>query len=148
EYPPLGSHAMHSCYCPRCLAAFRTHAGLAESVKLDGPAISRDYPTEWTDFMALQCARLFRKMKESVHQIAPGTVFEVYSGYQNPDNPKLYGVDWRYVGQLRAADRATMGYGRPVAAIAATHEALGGIPALFGEILHPFAVRDTAPTQP
>ncbi len=146
EYSPIGKEAVHSCYCARCLAAFRIHAGLAG--ELTPEAIVRDHAAAWTDFMALQCARLFRKMKEGVHAAAPGTLFEVYSGYQSPENPKLYGVDWRYVGKLQAADRATMGYGRPLAAITATHEALAGIPALFGEILHPFLVRDTTPPQP
>ncbi len=148
EYPPLGKEAVHSCYCPRCIDTFRAHAGFSEEQELNAATISSSYAPQWTDFMALQCARLFRKLKEGTHAAAPGTVFEVYSGYQTPDNPKLYGVDWRYVGQLRAADRATMGYGRPIAAIEATHAALEGIPALFGEILHPFVLRDTTPVQP
>ncbi len=148
EFSPMGDGIMHTCYCPRCLVAFRKYSQLPESTTQDGIAINRDHPEAWVDFMAWQSAAIFAKMKESLRQLDPSVGFEVYSGYQTPENPRRYGVDWRYVGEKQAAGLASMGYGRPLEAIRATREALQGIPTLFGEIIYPYVASEAMPHRP
>jgi hypothetical protein len=91
---------------------------------------------------------MFARFRETIHRLSPGTKFSVYSGYQTPDNPEQYGVDWRYVGQLQAVDRAGCGYGRPVEATGATIGALRGIPLLCGALLVPYETDITTPQTP
>ncbi len=146
EYGPAAGP--HSCYCPRCLAAFKEFAGLGADVTLDADIIRSDYWPQWIDFMARRVARLCLQFKESIHRLYPGTVFSVYSGYHTPDNAERYGIDWRYIGELQAADHAGCGYGRPVEAIAATIEALKGIPLVCGALLVPYDTDLTTPQTP
>jgi len=136
EYSP--ANGPHSCYCPRCLQAFRDDAKLPAGTKLDPAAIKAQYWTAWVDFMARRVARLFGRFRQTVHELSPATRFSVYSGYQTPDNADRYGVDWRYVGQVKGADRAGCGYGRPVEAIRATVDGLRGIPLVCGALLVPY----------
>ncbi|MFO7947921.1 MAG: sugar-binding protein, partial [Armatimonadota bacterium] len=89
EYPPFTTH--HSCYCDRCLEAFRDHAGLADDTELNPEVIRERHADEWVDFQAWRVAKLCAKMREAIHEIAPGTEFYLYSGYQTPDNPLRYG---------------------------------------------------------
>ncbi len=153
EFSPLYRGKMHTCYCPRCLAAFRNAAALPESVGLDAPVINEKYARQWVDFMARQTARLFGKMRAAIKAADPKVRFEVYSGYQTEDNPSRYGVDWEYVGAAGAVDQAGMGYGRPLEAIRATKKALPGVFLLFGEIIEPYrpvddiASRQTTPAR-
>jgi len=146
EYSPLTGP--HSCYCPRCLAEFRDYAKLDRDVKLDPQVILDHYELQWVDFMAHRVARLFRKFRDTIHRLAPGTKFSVYSGYQTPENPKRYGVNWNYVGEFQACDRAGCGYGRPADAIPATIDGLKGIPTLFGELMRPYDTKETIPPVP
>jgi len=146
EYPPFGPP--HACYCPRCLRAFCEYARLPADTKLTPQVIRDDYADQWVDFMAWRVAQMFRKFKDEIHRLAPGTKFSVYSGYQSQENPRQYGVDWRYVGKLQACDRIGCGYGRPVARIPKTTEAVGGIPAVFGTLLRPYSPSDVVPLLP
>jgi len=146
EYSPLTGP--HSCYCPRCLAEFRDHAKLDPDAKLDPVLIQDQYEQQWVDFMAHRVAQIFRKFRDTIHRLAPGTKFSVYSGYQTPENPKRYGVNWDYVGEFQACDRAGCGYGRPADAIPATIDGLKGIPALFGELVRPYDTKETTPAVP
>lgn len=143
EYSPFTGP--HSCFCERCLAAFRRTAGLPADAPLNAELIRERHAEAWVDFMARRVAEMFARFREAIHRRAPGCLLSVYSGYQTPENPLQYGVDWRYVGELQAADRVGCGYGRPVTAIRATVDALRGIPALFGELIVPY---DTAKTEP
>ena len=136
EYPPFTSQ--HSCYCDRCLKAFREFAKLSALQTLDGEIIRKQYGAQWVDFMARRVAKMFGLFRQTIHELSPTTEFSTYSGYATPDNAERYGVDWRYVGQERGCDRAGCGYGRPVEAIAATVDALQGIPLLGGLLLTPY----------
>ncbi len=136
EYGPF--NGPHSCYCPRCLAAFREVAKLPADAKLDGETISKEYHDQWVDFMARRVAKLFGMFRRTIHELAPQTHFSVYSGYATPDNAERYGVDWRYVGEEAGCDHAGCGYGRPVEATRATIEALNGIPLVCGLLLTPY----------
>ena len=146
EYSPVTGP--HSCYCPRCLAEFRDFSELDPDAKLDPEIIRDQYERQWVDFMAHRVAQLFRKFRDTIHRLAPGTQFSVYSGYQTPENPKRYGVDWGYVGEYEACDRAGCGYGRPAEAIPATIDGLKGIPALFGVLMRPYNTKETIPPVP
>ena len=146
EYSPFTGP--HSCYCPGCLAAFRERAKLALDVELSPEIIKERHDEEWIDFMAWQVALIFSRFKETIHRLSPGTHFSVYSGYQTPDNPRQYGVNWAYVGQLKACDHAGCGYGRSEKSIQATIEALDGIPAVFGALFTPYRTSETAPPNP
>lgn len=136
EFSPMTGP--HSCYCERCLTAFRGHGKLPSDVTLTAAAIQADHADAWVDFMAWRVAQLLGKMKDSVHSARPGTKFSVYSGYHLPDNAARYGIDWSYVGQMKAADIIGCGYGRPVPAIHDTVEAAEGIPAVFGVLITPY----------
>ncbi len=139
EYPPFTGP--HSCYCERCLEQFRAAAGIAADVTLTPESIDTDHGEQWVEFMARRTAQILRQFKDSIHRIAPGTEFSVYSGYQSKENPRQYGINWQYIGDLQACDRAGCGYGRPTEDIVATIAALQGIPAIFGALLQPY---DTA----
>ena len=146
EYPPLTSH--HSCYCPRCLQAFRDFAKLPADAELTPAAIRQRFGPQWVDFMSGRVAGLFARLKETIHRLAPGTSFSVYSGYATPDNAERYGVDWRKVGDLQACDHAGCGYGRPAADIQATIAALQGIPLTCGCLIEPYETDVTTPQTP
>lgn len=130
------------------MARCRDHAELELGTKLDPEVIQDRYERQWIDFMAYRVAQIFRKFRDTIHRLAPGTKFSVYSGYQTPENPKRYGVDWDYVGDLQACDRAGCGYGRPADAIPATIDGLNGIPVLFGELARPYDTKETIPPVP
>lgn len=146
EYGPFSGP--HSCYCPRCLAAFKDYAKLSDDVQLSPQIIKEKYASQWIDFMAWRVAQIFAKFKETIHRLAPGTNFSVYSGYQTPDNAERYGVDWAHVGKLQACDRVGCGYGRPAEYLPITLKALQGIPALFGALLTPYDIKETIPQAP
>jgi len=146
EYSPYTGP--HSCYCPRCLAAFREYAKLPAEAKLDAQAVKGQYEEQWVDFMARRVAQLFRQFKDTIHRLSPGTKFSTYSGYQTPENPKQYGINWKYLGELQACDRVGCGYGRPVEAIPATLAGVAGTPAVFGALMHPYDTRETVPQIP
>ena len=136
EFSPMTGP--HSCYCDRCLAAFRDRAKLSAEAELTPEIIQTEYANAWVDFMAWRVAQLLGKMKDSVHSARPGTKFSVYSGYHLPDNAARYGIDWSYVGQMKAADVIGCGYGRPIPAIRDTVEAADGNPAVFGVLITPY----------
>ncbi|MFP3903266.1 MAG: hypothetical protein ACLFWB_03375, partial [Armatimonadota bacterium] len=138
----------HSCYCPRCLAAFREETGISDDVELTPEIIRQQYRQEWLDFMAHRGAELFVRFSESIHRIDPNVKFSVYSGYQTPENVERYGVDWALVGQRQACDDAGCGYGRHEEYVNATVEALQGIPLLCGALLHPHAPDTPEPLRP
>ncbi len=127
-----------SCFCPRCLAAFREHAGIGEDVALDGEIIEGEYLPQWTAFMNLRMAQLARKFKDTCHAAEPPARLQIYSGYQSEDTKWRYGVDWAMIGELEGCDVASCGYGRNWENLRATHEALQGIPLIVGQIMHPY----------
>ena len=110
--------------------------------------IRKQYRDEWVDFMARRVAEMFGMFRRTIHELAPGTQFSVYSGYATPDNAERYGVDWRYVGQEQGCDRAGCGYGRPVEATRATIAALRGIPLICGALLTPYERDILTPANP
>ncbi len=140
EYPPFVGP--HSCFCPRCLDHFRKQANLPEGKKLDGEIIAAEHNAAWVDFMARRVTDLFVQMKASVHELPGDIKFELYSGYHTPENATRYGLDWKYVGEKQAADRAGVGYGRPLPAIEETVKALKGIPVMFGELVTPYMLKE------
>jgi len=146
EYSPFSGP--HSCYCPRCLADFRDYAKLDRGEELDSEIIRERYEERWVDFMARRAAHIFRKFRETIHQLSPGTKFSVYSGYQTPENPIRYGVNWDYVGELQACDRVGCGYGRPMDAIPRTIGGLNGIPTVFGALIRPYDTKEAVPLVP
>jgi hypothetical protein len=146
EYGPFDGP--HSCYCRRCLAAFRERAGLPGDTTLDAQTIADKHAEAWIDFMAWRVAQMFLKFKETVHRLAPGTKVSSYSGYQVPENPRQYGVNWAYFGKLQACDRVGCGYGRPAPYLGETIQALAGIPAIFGALMTPYDTRETVPQSP
>ena len=146
EYGPYDGP--HSCYCPRCMAAFREYAGLTPEVTLNAQVIKEQHAAQWTDFMARRVARMLAKFKEATHRLEPGTKFGVYSGYQTPANPETYGINWQYIGELQACDKAGAGYGEPEADIYRTVEALQGIPLLCGLLSVPYLTTETTPRTP
>ncbi|MEA3400588.1 MAG: hypothetical protein U9R79_05015 [Armatimonadota bacterium] len=126
-----------SCFCPRCLAAFREHAGIGEDVELSAEVIERDLLPQWTEFMNLRMARLARRFKDACHAAEPPARLQVYSGYQSDDTKWRYGVDWAMIGELQACDAASCGYGRRWEYVRDTHEALRGIPLIVGRHVRP-----------
>lgn len=143
EYPPF--NGPHSCYCPVCLDQFRKFAEIPSQQNLNPKIIKETYGKQWVDFMARRAATMFSLLRGSIHRLSPGTQYSVYSGYQTPDNAERYGVNWHYVGELHAVDQAGCGYGRPVAAIKETIDALKGIPLVGGVIVTPYNINETSP---
>jgi hypothetical protein len=143
EYSPITGP--HSCYCERCLAAFRQRAKLAADIKLTPRIIEDNYRDQWEDFMAWRAAKLLALMKQTVHQAAPGVPFATYSLLQSPRTRAVYGIDWRYIGQFKSVDIAEAGLGRPLADMAATVKALDGIPVMYGVWIRPYSPSDMSP---
>ncbi len=188
DYEAGPENGQHSCYCPRCLDAFKLYANLPADTKLDAATIRKEYWPQWVDFMALRVAQMFAKFKATVNGVevkqaapsipqehwpqwashvvrsikkffagknesesrtaVPRTLFSAYSGYQTPDNPERYGVNWQYVGKLQAVDRVGCGYGRPIKAIRDTITALQGIPLIGGALVVPYDQNETNPNTP
>jgi hypothetical protein len=130
------------------LAAFREFAKLPADTPLDPATIQKKYEDLWVDFMARRVAKMFTKFREATHRLAPGTKFSVYSGYHVPENAKRYGVNWQYVSDLKACDRAGAGYGEPEPDIWRTVDVLNGIPLLPGLLVTPYDRTQTAPLTP
>jgi hypothetical protein len=145
EYSPLTGP--HSCYDERCLTAFRERARIGADVKLTPRIIEDQYLGQWQDFMAWRAAQILAHMKATTHQTLPGVPFATYSLYQSPRSLAVYGIDWRYVGQLKAVDIAEAGLGRPLDEIEATYKALDGIPLRLGVWMTPYAPTDLAPAR-
>ncbi len=127
-----------SCYCPRCLAAFREFAEIGAEVELSPDTIESDYLPQWTDFMDLRMAKLAKVFKAAVNSADPPAQFMIYSGYHSEDTKWRYGVDWKLIGDLEATDIALCGYGRDYEWVRATVEALQGIPLVCGKLMHPY----------
>lgn len=127
-----------SCFCPRCLEAFREQAGIAANVPLDAETIEREHLPAWTEFMNRRMAEVALRMKEACHSAEPPARLQIYSGYQSEDTKWRYGVDWAMIGELQACDIAGCGYGRRWETVAATHEALAGIPLIVGQLMRPY----------
>ena len=134
ESSPFTSYL--SCYCPRCLAAFRRHAGVADNVALSPATIKEKHAAQWIDFMTTRNAQVARKFREVVN--ASGASFSMYSGYESPSTHRTYGVDWHKIGRLKAADHVGCGYGRRKEQIDATVAALDGIPLVTGVLMRPY----------
>ena len=134
ESSPFTSYL--SCYCNRCLAEFRKHAGLADDVELDPKTMRDHHGAAWIDFMTTRNAQLAKRFKEVAH--ACGAHFSMYSGYHSSETRVTYGVDWSKIGKLEAADHVGCGYGRRREHVDATIDALDGIPLVVGAILRPY----------
>ena len=134
ESPPLESYL--SCYCPRCLEAFRQHAGLPAAAELSPEKIRECHWEPWIDFMTTRNAEVAARFCQVARE--SGAVFSMYSGYQSRDTRHRYGVDWRKIGRAGAADHVGCGYGRNRELIDATSEALQGIPLTVGILMHPY----------
>jgi len=62
----------------------------------------------------------------------------MYSGYESEETHRVYGVDWRKIGKLHAADHVGCGYGRRKECVDATVAALKPIPLVTGLLMHPY----------
>ncbi len=120
------------CFCPRCLAAFRRYAQLADGVKLDAKTVVARYRAQWTAFRCKQNAEMMGLLARWVREAEPGMKFSVYSGYQNTYTQEHYGVDWRLLAPF--VDMGIAGYGGSRAALLATRRALAGKPFIGGEM--------------
>ena len=125
-----------SCYCPRCLEPFRQHAGLAGDTELTPQIIRDTHATEWIDFMTTRNAQVGKRFKEVANSC--GRKFSMYSGYEGESTHRTYGVDWRKIGKLGAADHVGCGYGRRKEHVEATVAALSPIPLVTGLIMRPY----------
>jgi hypothetical protein len=143
EFSPVDGP--HSCYCHRCLAAFRERAKLSKDVNLTPHIIEDQYLAPWQDFMAWRAAQILAKMKETTHQTLAGVPFMTYSLFQSPRTLAVYGIDWRYIGQLKSVDIASAGLGRPLDDIRATYAGLDGIPLMMGVWMTPYSPDDLSP---
>lgn len=135
------SHVMTSylsCFCPRCLAEFRSSAGIAEAVS--PKKIEKEYLKEWTVYMNRKMADIAGVFYDALKALPEKPSFSVYSGYENPDTNLIYGVNW---GMLKGKmDRAICGYGRPEADMERTRQAIGDTLYMIGAIVQPYAVTD------
>jgi hypothetical protein len=145
EFRPLTGP--HSCYDERCLAAFRERAKISKDVTLTPRIIEDKYLPQWQDFMAYRAAQILAKMKETTHQTLTGVPFYTYSLFQSPLALASYGIDWRYIGQLKSVDIAEVGSGRPLDEIRATYKALDGIPMMMGVWMTPYSAEDLSPAR-
>ena len=134
ESSPFTSYL--SCYCPRCMAAFREHAGIAADMALSPKSIRETHAAPWIDFLTTRNAQLARKFRDVAN--ACGARFSMYSGYESEETHRVYGVDWRKIGRLGAADHVGCGYGRSKERIDASVAALGRIPLVVGVLMRPY----------
>ncbi|MHB8898790.1 MAG: sugar-binding protein [Thermoguttaceae bacterium] len=148
DYEHGPKNGPHSCYCPRCLDAFRRFGRLDPATGLTAEVVQEKHGDLWIDFMAYRVAQVLARFKEATHRLAPTARFSVYSGYQTPENPRVYGINWQYVGDLGACDRAGAGYGAPESDIARTIDVLQGIPLLPGLLVTPYERTATVPVAP
>ncbi|NLF18832.1 MAG: hypothetical protein GX595_16495 [Lentisphaerae bacterium] len=117
------------CACDRCLEAFRQAHGLADPAAVNRETVRQTHRREWVAWRCRENARLAEVFRRHIKAANPDCLFSIYSGYQG-DTDEKYGVDWRSMAV--PADLVWAGYGRPVAAIQATHEAIAGRPFVCG----------------
>ena len=125
-----------SCYCPACLGEFRKHGGMKQDVGLTPQTICQTHAGRWIDFMTTRNAQLAQRFHKVVNECGPK--FSMYSGYESEETHRVYGVDWRKIGKLRAADHVGCGYGRRKECVDATVAALETIPLVPGLLMRPY----------
>ncbi|HWL54676.1 MAG TPA: carbohydrate-binding family 9-like protein [Chthoniobacteraceae bacterium] len=128
----------HSCFCERCLAAFRKEKKIAGDQPLTPETIETRHRAAWDDFMARRGARLLAKMKETVHATIPGGLFTVFSLPQSPRTVSVYGIDWRYVAGTKGADVIQIGTSGGWREMLHTSEVAGDLPIMYGVWITPY----------
>jgi len=120
------------CVCGRCIEAFRKHASLPATADVTRENMRGKYREQWIDFRCWLTAETAGVLRKAVKKANPDCLYTAYSGYEGPTTKVRYGVNWKYMS--RYVDQVWCGYGRPVDAIRATHEAIGGRPFNGGEL--------------
>lgn len=127
---------------PLALADFRASCGIDAGTDLTPAIIKAEYPEQWIRFMNQRLADLWGRLRQALKEPLPEVVFSVYSGYQCAETHSYYGVDWSMLaGKI---DMAICGYGRRVAEIKATLEALGDTPLVVGNLIVPYRAEERA----
>lgn len=129
-----------ACYCDRCLAAFRQWAKLPADAPLTPQSIQQEHRQAWIDFMVERSGQAAQRFRESLKKHRPAVVFSMYSGYQSPITKEIYSVDWALCAPH--LDLVSCGYGRRVEEVAATREAAGDTPCVFGSLTYPYNFND------
>jgi hypothetical protein len=137
EHSPF--HSYITCFCPRCLKAFG-HGNLTSN------QIENNYAAAWIDFMTGQMAGLAGRLRGALRKADPQVVFSVYSGYEDGQTKRIYGVDWSKLnGKI---DIAMCGYGRSQKILNATYKAIGDTELILGAISRPYSVNNRSyPTE-
>lgn len=138
----------HSCYCEQCLAAFKQHAGLPAHGRLSPKLIKEKWSEKWTDFVCWRTARIFRKMKDSIHELSPRTLFQIESGHYYAPTRTALGVCWDYIQQHNACDLALCSYASTVDMKRRMLNGLAPIPVASGVRIPPFFTDDLTPVKP
>lgn len=120
------------CLCDRCIHALRQHANIPANAVVTRENVREKWLKQWIDFRCWQTAQVAGVLRKAVKKANPDCLFTAYSGYHGPTTQTRYGVDWRYM--RKHVDQVWCGYGRPVEAIKATHEAIGDCPFNGGEL--------------
>jgi hypothetical protein len=93
EGPPIWS----VCFCPRCLAAFRKHAGLDAATSLTPKQMKEDPKLNkaWEDFTLNQSIRLAIKWDKRISQARPGARLYINGGQATNPRVRTDGrLDW------------------------------------------------------
>ncbi len=105
-----------SCYCPKCIDHTEDsvrHQDMAFFIKL---------------------------LRDALQEVNPNIRFAIYSGYQSERSKQVYGIDWSLLKDT--IDIAECGYGRPLADIQATRDAIGDMPLVLGALVLPYTYDD------
>lgn len=128
-----------SCFCERCLAAFREEKKIAEDLTLTPEIIKNNHRSAWEDFMARRAAKILAKLKDTVHATIPDGLFTVFSLPQSPRTVSVYGIDWRYVVEENAADVIQIGTtGAWRQQVLPTSKVVGDVPVMYSVYITPY----------
>jgi len=133
----------HSCYCDRCLAAFREEAGFSAEEPLTPRVIENAHRTAWDTFMVRRGARLLGLMRKTVNEA--GATFTVFSLPQSPRTVSVYGVDWREVVREQGADVIQIGTSGTWQQMLQSSEAAGSTPIMYGVWIIPYSPKHMIP---
>jgi hypothetical protein len=120
EGPPI----WNVCFCERCLAAFRKHAGLSSGVSLTPQAIQNDpvLNKAWIDFALEQSKRMIIKWDQRIAEARPGARLFINGGQAT--NPRVMTdgrLDWRRILPHIGAGQMFRYIGSPQASATSFH---------------------------
>ncbi len=125
EHNPF--NGLYADYSEYSLAKFKRDYQITEE-NLTPAVIREKYADKWIDFRTRELGRAVGVVRRAA--AGCGLELIMYSDYATAECPRIYGLDWQYIGS--APSMIYCGYGRDPGIIARTRELTAPVPLVFG----------------